>query len=56
MKNKKPALVFILLIHVFSFQLFSQSPVMFDIVLTGGRVIDPETKLDAIRNVGIINN
>ncbi|HKC36803.1 MAG TPA: amidohydrolase family protein, partial [Chitinophagaceae bacterium] len=23
---------------------------------TGGRVIDPETKLDAIRNVGIINN
>ena len=56
MKNKKPALVFILLIHVFSFQLFSQSPVMFDIVLTGGLVIDPETKLDAIRNVGIINN
>jgi len=56
MKNKKPALVFILLIHVFSFQLFSQSPVMYDIVLKGGRVIDPETKLDAIRNVGIINN
>jgi dihydroorotase len=25
-------------------------------VLTGGRVIDPETKLDAIRNVGIIQN
>ena len=25
-------------------------------MLSGGRVIDPETKLDAIRNVGIINN
>lgn len=28
----------------------------YDIVLTGGRVIDPETRLDAIRNVGIIQN
>lgn len=28
----------------------------FDIVLAGGRVIDPETKLDAIRNIGIIDN
>jgi len=27
---------------------------VYDIVLNGGRVIDPETKLDAIRNVGII--
>jgi N-acyl-D-glutamate deacylase len=25
----------------------------FDLVITGGRVIDPETKLDAMRNVGI---
>ncbi len=25
----------------------------FDVILTGGRVIDPETKLDAIREVGI---
>jgi hypothetical protein len=25
----------------------------FDVVITGGRVIDPETKLDAVRNVGI---
>ena len=30
--------------------------VEYDIVLTGGRVIDPETKLDAIKNVGIIQN
>lgn len=28
----------------------------FDIVLIGGRVIDPETGLDAIKNVGIIGN
>lgn len=34
----------------------AQSQVEYDIVLFGGRVIDPETKLDAIRNVGISNN
>ena len=34
----------------------AQSTIQYDIVLIGGRVIDPETKLDAIRNVGIINN
>ena len=28
----------------------------FDLILKGGRVIDPETKLDAIRNIGIIDN
>jgi len=27
----------------------------YDIVLTGGRVLDPETGLDAVRNVGIAN-
>ncbi len=25
----------------------------YDLVLSGGRVIDPETRLDAIRNVGV---
>src|SRR5262245_66604440 len=25
----------------------------FDVVIVGGRVIDPESKLDAVRNVGI---
>jgi len=35
---------------------FSQSETVYDIVLSGGRVIDPETKLDTIKNVGIINN
>lgn len=33
-----------------------QSNIEYDIVLMGGRVIDPETKLDTIKNVGIINN
>ena len=45
-----------LLLFTFSLQAFTQSPVVFDVVLSGGRVIDPETKLDAIRNVGILNN
>jgi len=34
----------------------AQSNTIYDIVLTGGRVIDPETKLDATKNVGILNN
>lgn len=32
----------------------AQSNVQYDVVLQGGRVIDPETKLDAIKNVGIL--
>ena len=39
-----------------SVSIHAQSPIEYDIVLTGGRVIDPETKLDTIKNVGIINN
>ncbi len=35
---------------------FTQSNVIYDVALKGGRVIDPETKLDAIRNIGILNN
>ncbi|MEP7376442.1 MAG: amidohydrolase family protein [Chitinophagaceae bacterium] len=34
----------------------AQPGVVYDIVLSGGRVIDPETKLDTIKNVGILNN
>ena len=33
----------------------AQSSFQYDLVLTGGRVIDPETNLDAVRNVGIRN-
>lgn len=36
--------------------LHAQSNFVYDIVLTGGRVIDPETGLDDIRNVGISGN
>lgn len=34
----------------------AQSNTIYDIVLVGGRVIDPETKLDTIKNVGILNH
>ncbi len=34
----------------------AQTKIQYDIVLEGGRVMDPETKLDAIRNVGILSN
>jgi hypothetical protein len=56
MKKKKTIFVFITLINVLSFQLLAQTQVVYDVVLSGGRVIDPETKLDAIKNVGILNN
>ncbi|MFI5185733.1 MAG: amidohydrolase family protein [Chitinophagales bacterium] len=39
-----------------SASIHAQSSIQYDIVLAGGRVIDPETKLDTIKNVGIINN
>jgi len=34
----------------------AQPGIVYDIVISGGRVIDPETKLDTIKNVGILNN
>ena len=34
----------------------AQASQEYDIVLSGGRVIDPESKLDAIKNIGIIGN
>ncbi len=37
-------------------KIIAQPGIVYDIVLSGGRVIDPETKLDAIRNIGILNN
>ncbi|OSZ81452.1 hypothetical protein CAP36_09535 [Chitinophagaceae bacterium IBVUCB2] len=44
------------LLITFSLTAFTQSTIIYDVVLKSGRVIDPETKLDAIRNVGILNN
>ncbi|HPG11174.1 MAG TPA: hypothetical protein PLU37_06570, partial [Chitinophagaceae bacterium] len=49
-------LIFTFLIIFSSLLVSSQSVIVYDIVLKGGRVIDPETKLDAVRNVGIIQN
>lgn len=48
--------LFLVFIHTYSLNLKAQTPIQYDIVLEGGRVIDPETKLDAVRNVGILNN
>ncbi|MEP6952302.1 MAG: amidohydrolase family protein [Ginsengibacter sp.] len=58
MKNKLPKnlLVFLSAMIFLSASMQAQSNIEYDIVLTGGRVIDPETKLDTIKNVGIINN
>ncbi len=51
------ARIFILAISLcFSQATVAQPNVLYDVVLTGGRVIDPETKLDTIKNVGIIHN
>ncbi|TRZ81410.1 MAG: D-glutamate deacylase [Sediminibacterium sp.] len=54
----KPFLLKVLLsalIFFSCYKLEAQSKKVFDIVLVGGRVIDPETKLDAVRNIGILN-
>lgn len=49
-------LILIALFIVLSLATSAQTDIVYDVVLQGGRVIDPETKLDAIKNVGIINN
>jgi Amidohydrolase family len=51
MKKLIIAFFYLLTLHV-----SAQPTVVYDVVISGGRVIDPETKLDAIRNVGILNN
>ena len=58
MNFKITKLVYFIGITILSFCSVSiaQSDIQYDIVLVGGRVIDPETKLDAIKNVGIINS
>jgi hypothetical protein len=48
--------ILILLFTTISLTVIAQTNIVYDVVLIGGRVIDPETKLDAVRNVGIINN
>ena len=55
-KSFKRAICFFTVTLCFGCIATAQSSVVYDIVLAGGRVIDPETKLDAIRNVGILNS
>lgn len=50
------AWTFSYLLFFASASIHAQTSLEYDIVLSGGRVIDPETKLDTIKNVGIINN
>ena len=54
-KSLKLLLCSFLTIYFFNVTI-AQPSIQYDIVLVGGRVIDPETKLDAIKNVGILNN
>lgn len=56
-KLKKARFFFFITTILFTSLAHGQSnPTEYDIVITGGRVIDPETKLDAVKNVGIIQN
>lgn len=56
LKNFKAAFC-LLIAAVFIYAVVSGQPATnYDIVLKGGRVIDPETKLDAVKNIGVINN
>ena len=50
------AFYFLIAAICFHYVSTAQSSIVYDIVLAGGRIIDPETKLDAIKNVGILNN
>src|ERR1700704_2425123 len=56
MKFLRPAICFFTITICFCSVTIAQMNIVYDIVLVGGRVIDPETKLDGIKNVGIINN
>lgn len=56
MRNRMLAFVLLALAFLFNSLNAQTGATEYDIVLSGGRVIDPETKLDAIRNVGIIQN
>ncbi|MFT4636328.1 MAG: N-acyl-D-aspartate/D-glutamate deacylase [Chitinophagales bacterium] len=54
--NKPMKLIFsLILIPFFSLPNVYAIQEVYSLVLEGGRVIDPETGLDAVRNVGIIN-
>jgi hypothetical protein len=48
--------ILVSILFFLSASIYAQSSIGYDIVLAGGRVIDPETKLDTIKNIGIVNN
>src|SRR4030095_3587944 len=56
LKAWKKGWMFVCILVFVSAYSCAQSSPEYDIVLMGGRVIDPETKLDAVKNVGIIHN
>jgi len=43
-------------LYIFTISLCATTIAQYDIVFVGGRVFDPETKLDTIKNIGILNN
>src|ERR1700752_289819 len=45
----------VLVLLALSFPTTSNSPAAFDLVVLNGRVIDPESRSDAVRNLGISN-
>ena len=55
-RNANKVKVILVALGFLSIVASAQSNDGFDIVLTGGRVIDPETKLDAVKNIGITKN
>ena len=55
MKNKSFKLVIFLLLAFLNCESFGQTSIKYDIVIAGGRVIDPASNLDAIKNIGINN-
>ena len=55
-KELSRSLTVLIILSSLSASVHAQSSIEYDIVLTDGRVIDPETKMDTIKNVGIMNN
>ncbi len=53
MKKTILTTVLIALLNVLVCHVFAQTPMIYDVGGAGGRVIDPETKPDATRNVGL---
>jgi len=53
LKSTHFKVLYFMLLIFFSNSLFAQNNTKYDLVIIGGRVIDPESKLDGIRNIGV---